>query len=234
MKLITIIFLSSSMVFCKYTNDSDIEPTTKTDNDEEEVSDENDTSYESTRRRSRRSRRSRRPSSSSEPTLPAITELCERTPAVQEAILNKLSATDCNSVDANQLATIEEIRINKETALKPSDLTGLTQLRTLFLMNLNLQSIAENILLSLTSLERLTLIGNDFSSNGLPSQIFSSLTNLRFLDLSDNELTSLSSDLFSGLTNLIDLYLEDNDFEDNMQIEDQIQRILPSLQIHFN
>ena len=79
---------------------------------------------------------------------------------------------------------------------------------TLTLSHLELTNLSENIFSSLTNLQYLYLDNNNLTS--LPENIFASLTNLQYLYLDNNKLTSLPENIFASLTSLQCLYLDMN------------------------
>ena len=138
--------------------------------------------------------------------------ICERTPAVQTAILGKISGISaCADVTTAHLAAIGgtlDLAYESIAALAEGDFAGLTSLETLLLNNNALTSLAANTFAGLTSLETLNLNNNALTS--LDANAFAGLAALTELDLSSNALTSLDANTFAGLTALTDLYLSYN------------------------
>ena len=162
-----------------------------------------------------------------------LIEVCDRTPAVQDAILQRIDGvTGCDEVSAadlngmtgrlsvNSLSTLEVGDFADLSSLQQLDLNGnlsslptgifsdLTALKQLYLNNNNLNSLDANIFAGLSALEDLYLNNNSLSS--LPSGIFSDLTALYEIWLHENSLTSLPDDIFNGLSNLERLLLNNN------------------------
>ena len=128
-------------------------------------------------------------SSAVKPVAHMSLNICDRTAAVMDAILSRISATnDCSEVTSSQLAGI----------------TG-----TLDLSSQNISSLKAGDFDGLTSLTRLDLDENDLST--LPHGVFNELTSLTRLDLSANDLVRLPDDIFDQLTSLTSLYLDEND-----------------------
>ena len=115
--------------------------------------------------------------------------ICDRTPAVRDAILAKLSdVTDCAAVTAAHLAGIAGSLILDDkgiVSLKAGDFAGLT------------------------GLNRITLRGNELTA--LPAGQFDGLAGLVILFLGENPLTRLTPGIFGGLPELRELYLNDTD-----------------------
>ena len=151
---------------------------------------------------------------------------------------NDATATDCSMVTTTHLQALTgtmDLSNRGITSLKPGDLTGLTNLVTVFLSGNALTGLPDGIFGDLTNLQKLYLYGNDFqtltdgvfeglanlsnlnlSCNGLqtlPGEIFDGLANLEVLNLSCNDLQTLPGEIFEGLTSLENLYLYDNDFQ---------------------
>ena len=140
------------------------------------------------------------------------TGICDRTPAVQTAILGKVSGiTVCGDVTSSHLSGITgtlDVSSASLTSLQEDIFDGLTSLQTLLLNNNSLSSLHEDIFDNLTSLENLDLNNNSLSS--LAEDIFEDLTGLDTLWLNNNSLSSLGEDIFDGLTVLQALYLDNN------------------------
>ena len=145
-------------------------------------------------------------------------DICERTDAVEAAILAAITPTpDCTSVTPEQLAMVTTLTVGAGTftALQSGDFAGLSRLTMLSLsgfapgsMNLDrLASLPDDIFAGLDSLETLALDFNALTT--LPDDIFAGL-DLRALDLNNNALTALPDDIFAGLTSLTRLSLNNN------------------------
>ena len=133
---------------------------------------------------------------------------CERTPQVRDAILAKLSETNCGNVGDDDLATVTgtlDVNSTSITSLQSGDFSGLTALTSLRLNNNELSSLPDGIFADLTALTELYLSYTQLSS--LPDGIFAGLGALTTLLLNNNELSSLPDGIFADLTALTDLYL---------------------------
>ena len=115
-------------------------------------------------------------------------DVCERTPAVRDAIVARVAGIDdCAHVTAAHLARIDRklgLSDRGITALKAGDFAGLAGVDTL------------------------SLGGNALSA--LSPGLFDGLTALEGLGLQENALTTLPAGLFDGLVPLYTLYLDDN------------------------
>ena len=137
--------------------------------------------------------------------------ICDRTPAVETALLSAVSKTDCNAVTEADLAGISgtlNLRSLGIGTLLSDDFSALTALTGLNLTGNSLSSLPEDVFDGLTTLTELDLSGNSLSS--LPEDVFDGLTALSLLDLTGNSLSSLPEDVFDGLTALTRLYLRSN------------------------
>ena len=106
--------------------------------------------------------------------------ICDRTEKVQTAILNLIAGvSDCALVTGTHLAGITEMVYGG--TVKAGDFDGLTGLT--------------NFKLSL-------------EQSSLPAGMFNDLSNLTYLGIASEQLTTLSAGTFRGLTSLTDLYLE--------------------------
>ena len=146
---------------------------------------------------------------------------CDRTPMVQEAILEKINSrwkhliwerkVDCSNVGTRDLEFITNLDLSEKSisTLQPDDLSGLSGLKELNLSNNDLSILPSNVLSGLSGLKELNLSNNDLSI--LPSNVFSDLDRIRLIDLSNNQLEGfLPTDIFAGL-----IYLERLDLNDN-------------------
>ena len=113
-----------------------------------------------------------------------------RTQKVVDAILDRLSETECVNVTLSQL-------------------TGLTG--TLGINNKSLSSLRSDDFDNLSSLERLNLYGNNLTE--LPSGVFDGLSSLTHLRLYQNDLTTLPDGVFDDLTGLVQIGLNSNQLE---------------------
>ena len=138
--------------------------------------------------------------------------ICERTPAVRTAILDKLSGvSDCADVTLADLGSITgEIGLSSMSisALQAGDFANLTALAELELGFNDLTALPEGVFDGLTSLTYLGLSFNNLTA--LNADVFSGLTALEDIRLTDNALTTLPAGVFDGLTSLKVLFLGSN------------------------
>ena len=145
--------------------------------------------------------------------------ICDRTPQVQTTILAAINAMDgvsgitCLTATTAQLTAItDQLNVGSQsiTAFLTGDFVGLTNLETLGLggNRLNPTTLPSGLFSGLTNLNILIL--SDMFLETLPANIFNGLTNLTELNLSLNELTELPSGLFSDLTKVTILRLHGN------------------------
>ena len=137
--------------------------------------------------------------------------LCDRTPAVKQAILSSIGGgVACGDVTHDQLGRISSLDLSGEeiSSLQAADFSGLSSLTTLHLNNNQLSSLATGIFSGLSRLTRLDLDDNRLGS--LPAGVFYGLSSLTSLDLDDNRLGSLPAGVFYGLSSLTSLDLNNN------------------------
>ena len=140
-----------------------------------------------------------------------ITPVCDRTPAVRDAIVAAVpGVTDCADVTETHLAAIEELDLSNEsiTALKAGDFDGLTALSDLSLERNQISTLPADVFDELTALTRLELHENQIST--LPADVFDELTALTRLELHENQISTLPADVFDELTALTRLELHEN------------------------
>ena len=141
--------------------------------------------------------------------------ICDRTIAVQSAILTALekASSECAEVTDDELAQYSgalDISGGVGVAsLKRRDFTGLSSLTELNLANATMGTLPRGVFDDLDSLTTLYL--HDGSLASLDQNTFAGLTSLTFLRLDNNELAALPAALFSGLTSLDTLYLYNNE-----------------------
>ena len=142
----------------------------------------------------------------------ALSNVCNRTEAVAEAIASAAGVSDCSAVTETELAMITSLDLSNAfiTSLNAGDLDGMFSLKTLYLDNNDLSSLPAGVFDDLVSLGSLHLNGNKLTT--IPNGIFSNLTSLTNLYLQSNDLSSLSSAAFNGLSSLSSINLQDNDF----------------------
>ncbi|MCY4488726.1 MAG: putative Ig domain-containing protein, partial [Deltaproteobacteria bacterium] len=140
------------------------------------------------------------------------TDVCLRSPAVRDAIVEAVSGvTDCADLTNAHLAAITT-RLSLTnvglTSLQAGDFAGLGGLTELDLSDNALTALPAGIFDGLTDLEDLYLEDNALTA--LPAGIFNGTTGLSILDLTNNALTALPGGVFDGLTELQFLYLAGN------------------------
>ena len=161
------------------------------------------------------------------------TAVCNRSPAIRDALVSATGNTACGNVTEPQLARIDTLEIRgvatvasgdfddlpnlrwmylegtgNTTSLPDDIFDGNTKLLLLFLNKHGLTSVQSDLFEELTGLQRLVLHDNNLGT--LPADLFNDLPNLRLLDLRSNGLTSVDENLFDGLTNLQMLLLNSN------------------------
>ena len=139
--------------------------------------------------------------------------ICDRTAAVMDAILSRISATnDCSEVTSTQLASITDtldLSSQNIASLKVGDFDGLISLNALNLGQNALSTLPDGIFDELTSLTELVLQSNHLRS--LPHGIFDEMSLLNRLELSNNALSTLPDGVFDELASLAKLILAAND-----------------------
>ncbi|KAH9493087.1 hypothetical protein Btru_022774 [Bulinus truncatus] len=111
----------------------------------------------------------------------------------------------------NENNRLEQLSISKNYfPVAKGPITGLKKLRYLDLTHCSLQSITQSFFQYFPSLKTLKLGYNDLKTLLSQKAIFRNLTQLTYLDLSNNRLANLSEDVFDGLDNLEKLHLESN------------------------
>lgn len=117
--------------------------------------------------------------------LPVV-PVCDRSPAVRDALVRLAGRAGCDAVSAGDLAGID----------------------TLELAGAGIESVRAGDFSGLDSLLLLDLSGNRVGE--LPGTAFSALATLRSLDLSGNRLESLPRAIFAGLAGMAELRLAGN------------------------
>ena len=130
--------------------------------------------------------------------------ICDRTQAIQDAIVTAINATPavmCNTVTQAQLDGITELDLSTasitDLTLQPGDFDLLTGLTTLNLSNTGLSTLPSGIFSDLEMLQTLNLSNNAFTA--LTPGIFGGLSALTTLNLSNNAFTALPEGIFSDL-----------------------------------
>ena len=136
--------------------------------------------------------------------------ICNRTKDVRQALLARVTATDCALVSASQLAAITSLDLSGKymISLQAHDFAGLTGLTELDLSLNRLGTLPAGVFADLVNLTHLDLDLAGLSS--LPAGVFDTLTNLTHLDLCLNGLKTLPTGLFDHLPNLSNLELYSN------------------------
>ena len=139
--------------------------------------------------------------------------VCDRHPAVRDAIVAKISAADtCDEVtDAHLSGQVGSLDLSGESigSLHKRDFEGLTALHTLDLSNNALDHLPGDLFEPLdATLRTLKLNGNPLGA--LPAGLFDGLTGIRTLDLADTGLAELPAGLFADLDRLETLRLVEN------------------------
>ncbi len=132
-----------------------------------------------------------------------------RTQKVVDAILAKLSETDCSAVTTADLNGITgTLRVgNNLSSVQSDDFEGLTSLVQLNLFDNDLTELPSGVFDGLSSLTHLRIYNNDLTT--LPDGVFAETTSLANIRLNNNQLDWLPPDLFEGLP-LETLHLESN------------------------
>lgn len=137
--------------------------------------------------------------------------VCDRTPAIRDAIVVRSIVTNCQEVTIAHLGiTTLNLSGTALPSLRRGDLSGLYNLRNLDLSGVGLTEFPGGAFAGLRSLETLRLRDNGFET--LPAGAFEGLANLRTLDLTDNALADLREGAFEGLAGLDILELRGNAF----------------------
>ena len=142
------------------------------------------------------------------PVVPA--PICNRTMAVQRAILSNYPNLGCSHVTADHLRAINSLDLSYKsiTALEHRDFRGLSGLDHLDLANNQLTRLPNGIFDDLTDLDYLLLSYNRLTE--LPEGIFDDLDPF-LIRLHNNELTALPDGVFDNSTGLYDLWLDHNE-----------------------
>jgi len=136
--------------------------------------------------------------------------ICDRTPAVRDAILSAIRADDCATVDRIVLDRVINLILHEREVdrLRVGDFDGLGSLRDLLLQDNRLATLPAGVFDGLGNLTRLYLGDNRLAT--LPAGVFADLGSLEVLYLGDNRLTTLPAGVFDSLGSLRELLLHDN------------------------
>ena len=147
-------------------------------------------------------------------TLPASAAaqgICDRTPEVQNVLMNLTGVRPCGEVTARHLSVVRTLSIYFSHSglfrLQAHDFKGLIGLKSLSFASGNLR-LEEKVFDELRKLESLNLSGNTIRR--LPKGVFDGLGGLKRLNLSNNYLASLPAGVFDGLGELEHLNLYRN------------------------
>ena len=168
----------------------------------------------------------------------ATVNICDRTPEVQEELLEEIRGdVTCSTVTDAQLAGVTRMYVDgySSSHIVPGDFYGLASLSTLTIENSQqltsvpanafnglpvthiylrfngLRVLDRDAFSGLDSLTTLELSDNDL--NSLPGGVFNGLQLLTTLELSNNELNSLPGGVFNGLQLLTTLELSNNELK---------------------
>ena len=131
-----------------------------------------------------------------------LRSFCDRTPQVQDRLLEIIGVSGCAEVTAEHLATVRSLDLSLSgiEALDEHDFRGLSSLRQLDLSGNQLTELPEDVFRGPSSLQTLDLDYNALT--GLPEGIFRGLDSLEWLDLRFNHLAGLPEGIFHGLSTL--------------------------------
>ena len=135
--------------------------------------------------------------------------ICDRSPAIQEAIIFRLGGLDsCSDATLAHIGNIETLHISRELGtLRSGDLVGLSSLKSLTIYGTNLHTIESGAFAPVNH----TLTSATFTQNKLEPSDLSELTSgLKGLSLAHNNINSLGASAFSRFTKLEDLGLWGN------------------------
>ena len=151
----------------------------------------------------------------------AFLSVCDRTPQVREAIMEKIAQMDpsieCNDDDLMILLFHEFETLSIDSSLfdffshpilKADDFSGLLNLRSIDLSDNNIEILPPNLFSHNPNLQRIDLSDNQITL--LPEELLSHLSDLRILKLSDNNIESIPPNFFSHTPNLQAIDLSDN------------------------
>ena len=136
--------------------------------------------------------------------------VCDRTSAVRTALLARTRDTSCEAPTSADLARVRTLYLNDKSlgTLAARDLAELSGLRVLDLRSNALARVPTGAFADLTGLQTLRLSDNALAT--LPSNAFAGPSRLRELRLEHNALRTLPDGLFAGLSSLRHLRLEGN------------------------
>ena len=131
-----------------------------------------------------------------------LRSFCDRTPQVQDRLLEIIGVSGCAEVTAEHLATVRRLDLSLSgiEALDEHDFRGLSSLAQLDLSGNQLTELPEDLFRGPSSLKTLDLDYNALT--GLPEGIFQGLDSLEWLDLRFNRVAGLPEAVFRGLGSL--------------------------------
>ena len=180
------------------------------------------------RRRSITSSSGSSSSSGSPPPSAPFYSLCDRSEAIQKAVIctliesgiisnpttcrdvnSRILPSYCSGVTRDHVEDITGLRVDDElNGILPDDFTNFVNLSELFINDLDMDNLNTNVFSDLSRLVFLSLSGNNLKT--ITADVFSSLSNLEILDLSDNDFDNLPQGVFASLSHLRVLYLDSN------------------------
>ena len=138
--------------------------------------------------------------------------ICDRTPAVHSAIVNKLpSVSHCSAVTPEHLPLVTgAMDLSNEgiTTFRDHDFEGLSGVRALSLDNNPITTLQDGLLDGLTDLRKIYMGNTQISA--VTTNTFALNTQLRELWLYSSRLTEIDDGAFSNLSNLRELNLYNN------------------------
>ena len=142
-----------------------------------------------------------------------VTNICDRTPEVEQAILDELTGSPtCSTVTDTQLSGITNLRVTdySNATIVPSDFAGLTMLESLYIVDSPAltETPADAFAEVSSSVTTLFVWGTGVTT--FHEDTFNGLSAVRELGLGANRLTSLDPDLFDGMTSLDRVSLVEN------------------------
>ena len=147
-------------------------------------------------------------------TASAGMNICDRTEAVQVAIMTVSTATDCTDIPNLAMIATLDLSGGVVTTLQSGDFAGLSGLTSLnlsgdlFIEANRLRALPADIFAGLTALQTLNLTSNELDA--LDADQFTGLTMLTDLNLQGNNIDTLDAGQFAGLTMLTSLSLQNN------------------------
>ncbi len=148
-----------------------------------------------------------------------ILAVCDRTPQVRDALVEHLGK-DCENIGAEDLAQVVKLDLSNTglSSLKSRDFSGMISLRDVNVSSNNLTWTQACAAKYGDSVQNINLTYNYLGGTGagIPSGCFTSakFPNLKSLHLAGNRINSLPGRPFSGLTNLYWLDLSENQIAD--------------------